>query len=52
MPIVLRLLGHFALANGSGDLLTIKGARAQLLLARLALPGGVALDRSILSNML
>ena len=52
MPLVLRLLGRFELAAGSGDALKVTGARAQLLLARLALAGGERLDRQTLSALL
>ncbi|MEO8244589.1 MAG: BTAD domain-containing putative transcriptional regulator [bacterium] len=52
MPVVLRLLGRFEIATGSGDAVKLSGARPQLLLARLALAGGAQLDRSTLSTML
>lgn len=52
MQPVLRLLGRFETATASGSALSISGARAQLLLARLALAQGAALDRSTLSAML
>ena len=52
MQPVLRLLGRFETATASGSALNISGARAQLLLARLALAQGGALDRSTLSTML
>ncbi len=52
MPLVLRLLGRFELASGPGDALKITGARAQLLLARLALASGDRLERGVLSTML
>lgn len=52
MPLVLRLLGRFEFATGSGDLVDIKGARAQLVVARLALTAGARIDRTVLSAML
>lgn len=52
MQPILRLLGRFELVSGSDEALTIPGARAQLLLARLALPGGHRMDRGVLSTML
>lgn len=52
MQPVLRLLGRFETVSASGSALNISGARAQLLLARLALAQGGALDRSTLSTML
>ena len=52
MQPLLRLLGRFELALGTGPVLTVSGARAQLLLARLALANGDRLDRALLSAML
>lgn len=52
MQPVLRLLGRFETVSASGSALNIPGARAQLLLARLALAQGRPLDRSMLSTML
>lgn len=52
MAPILRLLGRFELAVGSGDGVSIPGARAQLVVARLALADGERLDRSTLSTML
>jgi DNA-binding SARP family transcriptional activator/Tfp pilus assembly protein PilF len=52
MKPILRLLGRFELASGEGKPLAISGARAQLLLARLALARGEGLDRAQLCAML
>ena len=52
MQPILRLLGRFELALDTGPVLTVSGARAQLLLARLALANGGHLDRALLSAML
>ena len=51
MPLVLRLLGRFDIAatQGAGPIIT--GARAQMLLARLALAEGGRLERGVLSAM-
>ena len=51
MPLVLRLLGRFELATGSDDPVVIKGAHAQLLLARLSLADGGSLDRGVLCSL-
>ena len=52
MPTILRLLGRFELVLASGDVVQISGARAQLMLARLALAAGQRVDRGTLSTML
>ena len=51
MVPILRLLGRFELETGDGQPLAISGARAQLLLARLAMAPGKGLDRAVLSAM-
>lgn len=51
MTPILRLLGRFDLDTGAGRSLTVSGARAQLLMARLAMARGTGVDRAVLSAL-